>query len=62
MRKIWIDINEGNEWIVDADLRDYFGTVNHELLINLIARKISDGKVLKLLKDVCGKCYSTILI
>lgn len=39
MRKIWKDINEGNLWIVDADLSDYFGTVNHELLINLVARK-----------------------
>lgn len=57
MRKIWIDINEGNEWIVDADLRDYFGTVDHELLINLIARKISDGKVLKLLKNMLNTGY-----
>lgn len=51
MRKIWKDINEGNTWIVDGDLRDYFGTVNHEKLINLVARKISDGKVL----DLIGK-------
>ncbi len=43
MRKIWQDINSGNEWIVDADLRDYFGTVNHKLLVDLIARKVSDG-------------------
>ncbi len=57
MRKIWIDINEGNEWVVDADLRDYFGTVNHDLLVKLVARKISDGKVLKLLKDMLNTGY-----
>lgn len=57
MKKIWKEINEGNEWIVDADLRDYFGTVNHETLIDLIARKISDGKVLKLIRDMLNAGY-----
>lgn len=57
MRKIWLDINDGNEWIVDADLRDYFGTVDHELLMNLIARKISDGKVLKLIRSMLTTGY-----
>jgi group II intron reverse transcriptase/maturase len=57
MRKIWRDINDGNQWIVDADLRDYFGTVNHELLINLIARKISDGKILKLIRSMLTAGY-----
>ena len=57
MKKIWKDIQQGNEWIVDADLRDYFGTVNHELLINLIARKISDGKVLKLIRSMLVSGY-----
>lgn len=57
MRKIWREINEGNEWIVDGDLRDYFGTVNHETLINLVARKISDGKILKLIRDMLNAGY-----
>lgn len=57
MRKIWKDINEGNEWIVDADLRDYFGTVNHKLLVNLIARKVSDGRMLKLIKYMLKAGY-----
>lgn len=57
MRKIWLDTNSGNQWIVDADLRDYFGTVNHELLINLIARKISDGKILKLIRSMLTTGY-----
>ena len=57
MRKIWLEINSGNQWIVDADLRDYFGTVNHELLISLIARKMSDGKVLKLIRNMLVAGY-----
>lgn len=57
MRKIWKDINDGNEWLVDADLRNYFGTVNHKLLIDLIARKVSDGRVLKMIKDMLEAGY-----
>lgn len=57
MRKIWRDITEGNLWVVDADLSDYFGTVNHELLINLVARKVSDGKVLKLIRNMLEVGY-----
>lgn len=57
MRKIWKDINEGNLWIVDADLSNYFGTVNHELLIKLVARKVSDGKVLKLIRNMLVAGY-----
>ena len=54
---IWKNIQDGDEWILDADLRDYFGTVNHELLVELIARKISDGRVLKLIKDMLEAGY-----
>lgn len=57
MRRIWRDINNGNEWILDADLRDYFGTVNHKLLVDLIARKVSDGRILKLIKDMLKAGY-----
>jgi retron-type reverse transcriptase len=29
LRKIWKEIQGGSEWIVDADLRDFFGSVDH---------------------------------
>ena len=29
LRKIWKEIQDGAEWIVDADLRDFFGSVDH---------------------------------
>lgn len=50
MRKIYHEILDGYEWVVDADLRDFFGTVHHERLIDMIAEKVSDGKVLKLIR------------
>src|SRR6266851_2697765 len=50
LRKIWKEIHGGAEWIVDADLRDFFGSVDHEKLLTLVAQRVADGRVLRLLK------------
>jgi group II intron reverse transcriptase/maturase len=49
LRKIWEEINEGYEWIVDADLSNFFGTVDHEKLLTLVAQRVSDSRVLRLI-------------
>jgi retron-type reverse transcriptase len=35
----------GRAWIVDADLKDFFGSVDHEKLLALVAQRVSDGRV-----------------
>src|SRR5215472_9620273 len=50
LRKVWREIQGGSEWIVDADLRDFFGSVDHEKLLTLVAQRIADGRVLRLIK------------
>lgn len=50
LRKIWKEIEAGNEWIVDADLKDFFGSVEHEKLLTLVAQRVSDGRVLRLVE------------
>jgi RNA-directed DNA polymerase len=50
MRKVWKEIQSGQEWIVDADLRDFFGSVDHEKLLTLIAQQVADGRVLRLIR------------
>lgn len=50
LRKVWKEIKGGREWIVDADLKDFFGSVSHEKLLALVARRISDGRVLRLVE------------
>jgi RNA-directed DNA polymerase len=50
MRKVWTEIQSGREWIVDADLRDFFGSVDHEKLLTLVAQRIADGRVLRLIR------------
>ena len=50
LRKVWKEIDSGSEWIVDADLRDFFGSVDHEKLLTLVAQQVADGRVLRLIE------------
>ncbi len=50
LRKVWREIQNGCEWIVDADLRDFFGSVDHEKLLTLAAQRVADGRVLRLIR------------
>ncbi len=43
-------IHEGHTEIVDADLSKYFDTIPHAALMACLARRVSDGKMLHLLK------------
>ena len=50
LRKVWKEIEAGGEWIVDADLKDFFGSVEHEKLLTLVAQRVADGRVLRLIR------------
>ena len=52
LRKVWKEIEGGSEWIVDADLRDFFGSVDHGKLLSLLTQQVADGRVLRLIKAV----------
>jgi len=43
-------LGEGKTWVVDIDLRHYFDTVNHELLLDAVNEEVSDGSVLRLIR------------
>ena len=49
MRRIWRQVKAGNSWVVDADIADFFGTLSHSTLVDLVAKRVADGKVLRLL-------------
>jgi len=59
LRKIWKELREGYEWIVDADLKDFFGSVDHEKLMILVNQRVSDGRVLRIIKSILkAGCYA----
>jgi retron-type reverse transcriptase len=41
----------GGSHVPDADIRDYFGSIDHTKLLTLVAQRISDRRVLKLLRQ-----------
>src|SRR5262249_16126225 len=48
-------IREGYAFAVDADLRSYFDSIAHERLMERVATRISDGRVLDLLRAWLGQ-------
>jgi RNA-directed DNA polymerase len=43
-------IAEGNRWVVDLDLEKFFDRVNHDILMGRVAKKVSDRRVLALIR------------
>jgi RNA-directed DNA polymerase len=43
-------IREGHEWVVDIDLEKFFDRVNHDVLMGRVAKRVSDKRVLKLIR------------
>jgi len=52
LTKIWRELEAGNEWVVDADLKDFFGSVDHDKLLTLVNQRVADGRVLGLVKQI----------
>jgi RNA-directed DNA polymerase len=45
-----LDGYRGNH-VLDADIKDYFGNIDHEKLMRLVERRVSDRRVLKLIRQ-----------
>lgn len=43
-------LDAGYTWVVDADIKDFFGGVNHDLMNNALNEEIADGSVLRLIR------------
>ena len=50
LRKVWKEIEAGDEWIVDADLKDFFGSVSHEHMQRFVAHRVGDKNLLRLIQ------------
>lgn len=43
--------NNGGWWVVDLDIRKYFDSINHPKLMLLVQQRISDRRILKLIRQ-----------
>ena len=58
IRRVSQAILEGKTYVIDFDLRSYFDTVRHHIVLEKVARRVDDETVmwlLKLLLDASGK-------
>jgi retron-type reverse transcriptase len=51
VNRIFRLLNSGHNEVVDADLSNYFGEIPHAELMKSIARRVSDGRILGLIKS-----------
>jgi len=43
-------VRSGQQWVVDIDLEKFFDRVNHDVLMALVAKRIKDKRLLKLIR------------
>jgi len=51
LEKLRVEGSRGGNHVLDADIRDFFGSLDHELLMKRVARRVSDRRVLKLVRQ-----------
>ena len=50
LRQVEIYLKKGYTWVLDADLKSYFDTIPHQRLVERIATKIADSRIIKLIE------------
>jgi RNA-directed DNA polymerase len=45
-------VQEGRQFVVDVDLEKFFDTVNHDILMDRLAKRIDDADVLRLIRHI----------
>ena len=45
-----VEANRGRQWVLDADVSDCFGSIDQDVLLGLVARRVSDRRMLKLIR------------
>ena len=50
----WFNNNQIKGYCLKADIKHYFQTVDHEILLNIIKKKINDSRIIWLIKKILG--------
>jgi len=50
LETIRVTANQRHEYVVEVDIKDYFGRIDHDRLMGEVGRRISDRRVLKLIR------------
>ncbi len=47
----------GTNWVIEGDIKGFFDNINHDTMINILSRRISDGRFLELIKRFLKSGY-----
>ncbi|MCH1646982.1 reverse transcriptase [Streptococcus suis] len=48
---------KGTRWFIEGDISSYFDTIDHDVLITMLSRKIQDGRFIRLIKNMLEAGY-----
>lgn len=51
LREVARGLKQGRTWVVDVDIEQYFDSIEHERLMDEVAKEIADGSVLGLIRQ-----------
>ena len=51
LERIRVAFPRGRQFVFEADIRDFFGSIDHDRLMGLVEQRVSDRRVLKLLRS-----------
>ena len=51
LREVVRGLKQGRTWVVDVDIEQYFDSIDHERLMDEVAREIADSSLLKLIRQ-----------
>jgi RNA-directed DNA polymerase len=49
-KRVWVAANCGETQVIDVDLKSYFDNIRHDILLQKVAARVNDPKVMHLLK------------
>jgi RNA-directed DNA polymerase len=51
MERLRVGFIQGNQFVFEADIENFFGSIDHERLLSLVGERVSDRRVLKLVRQ-----------
>jgi len=52
-----VEVWKGTHWFIEGDISDCFGSLDHDLMIEILAEKIHDGRFLRLISQMLKAGY-----
>jgi retron-type reverse transcriptase len=52
-----VEVWKGTHWFIEGDISDCFGSLDHQVMLSILAEKIHDGRFLRLIANMLQAGY-----